>query len=274
MQGDWITAFIGPLVARDRRNWRDALDAVSSARPVVLLGFWGHTTILNSAALERLGITEGVPDPVGGWWGRDDDGRLDGRAYESAEEIGWDQILTIDPAMLSGEIRDIAARDAQWGVTSVNLMNSGIPLDVTLDALAQANAGLKWTVYSWAGPVSQTSDAWAEIQEGVAPEHVRVEGPKWLLDGTGVEQNALQREAYLSRPDWRGRSNLTDSQLQEVLQTALNSPTQLARHVVGDAETTAFLRQWRRSHRPRRGRRSACVSNMATASARTLWLGQ
>jgi predicted amidohydrolase YtcJ len=65
--GDWITAFIGPRVALDRRNWRAALDAIAPDRPVMLRAFWGHTTILNSAALSRLGIGEDVKDPVGGW---------------------------------------------------------------------------------------------------------------------------------------------------------------------------------------------------------------
>jgi predicted amidohydrolase YtcJ len=120
-------------------------------------------------------------------------------------------------------------------------MNTGLPLDVSLEALAQANTGVKWTVYSWAGPVSQISDAWAEMRVSGVQQRVRVEGPKWLLDGTGVEQNALQRAAYLERPDWYGRSNLTDAQLDEVLRTALNSPSQLALHVVGDAETDRLL---------------------------------
>ena len=52
-----------------------------------LKGFWGHTSIVNSEGLRRLGITESITDPLGGWWGRDENGRLDGRAYEAAETI-------------------------------------------------------------------------------------------------------------------------------------------------------------------------------------------
>ena len=84
---DWISAFVGPLVARDRRNWRKALDVVAPDTPVLLRGFWGHTTIVNSEGLRRLGIAEDIADPLGGWWGRDESGRLDGRAYEAAETI-------------------------------------------------------------------------------------------------------------------------------------------------------------------------------------------
>ncbi len=58
-RGDWISAWIGPIVARDQRNWRVALDAVAPDRPVLLRGFWGHTAIVNSAALKRIGIDRG-----------------------------------------------------------------------------------------------------------------------------------------------------------------------------------------------------------------------
>ena len=84
---DWICAYVGPLVARDQRNWRKALDVVAPNTPVFLKGFWGHTSIVNSEGLRRLGITESIADPLGGWWGRDETGRLDGRAYEAAETI-------------------------------------------------------------------------------------------------------------------------------------------------------------------------------------------
>lgn len=242
--GDWISAFIGPSVARDGRNWRQALDASAPDRPVVLFGFWGHTTILNSAALTRLGIAEDVQDPLGGWWGRDAGGRLDGRAYESAEGMGWKLVVAPNPAQLANQFREAAQRYARWGVTSIHLMNSGRSLEVTLDTLAIAGTPQKWTVYSWARTAPRVADAWAAIDAAPKrlPERVRIDGPKWILDGTGVEQNSLQRETYIGRPGWRGRSNYTDDQLREILQTALRRPEQLALHAVGDAETDRLFK--------------------------------
>src|SRR5258705_11588735 len=84
---DWATAYIGPLIARDRRNWRKALDAVAPNTPVFFRAFWGHTSIVNSEGLRRLGISEEIADPLGGWWGRDETRHLDRRAYEAAETI-------------------------------------------------------------------------------------------------------------------------------------------------------------------------------------------
>lgn len=238
--GDWISAWIGPIVARDGRNWRLALDAVAPDRPVLLRGFWGHTAIVNSAALKRIGITDDVQDPIGGWWGRDANGRLDGRANEGASPVPESRATPPEPAKLAIHFRAAAQRYARWGVTSIHLMNSGKTLEVTLDTLALANTAQKWTVYSWAtGAVPSIAGAWAAMDAAPKklPARVRIDGPKWMLDGTPIEQNALKREPYAGRPEWRGRSNHGDEQLREILQTALRRPEQLALHVVGDAET-------------------------------------
>jgi len=242
VRDDWISAWVGPLVARDRRNWRDALDAVAPRAPVLLRGFWGHTTIFNSAALRKLGIPEDVPDPIGGWWGRDANGRLDGRVYESAEDIEQ-RAAPPNPVWLADEFRSAGERYARWGVTSIHLMNSGSPLGVTLEALRIAKPAQKWTVYSWAGAVERIDDAWRAIDATAAavPPNVRVEGPKWVLDGTPIELNALQRDPYPNQAGWRGRSNHSDEQLRAILHRALRSPHQLALHVVGDAQTDRLL---------------------------------
>ena len=243
---DWIYAYVGPLVARDQRNWRKALDLVAPNTPVFLRGFWGHTSIVNTEGLRRLGITENITDPLGGWWGRDENARLDGRAYEAAETI-TPRIRPLTPQYLATAFGAAQQRYARWGVTSIHLMNNDKSLEVTLAGLAAAKPAQKWTVYSWGAwetPIERIPDAWAMIDAAAkqALAKVRVEGPKWMLDGTPIEQNSLQRNAYSNRPGWRGRSNFTDAQLREILKLALDRPTQLALHVVGDAETDRLLK--------------------------------
>ncbi len=242
--GDWISGIVGPLTARDARNWRVALDDAAPDRPVVLVGFWGHTTLLNSAALKRLGVAENVRDPLGGWWGRDAAGRLDGRAFEAAEDIGWHRLSPPDPARTAAEFQEAGQRYARWGVTSIHLMNSSRTLAETVEALARGGTQQKWTVYSWARGEDRIADAWRALDAAPRPlpRHVRIDGPKWLLDGTGIEQNAKQRAPYVGRAEWRGRSNYTGTQLREILQTALRRPEQLALHVVGDAETDRLFK--------------------------------
>jgi len=240
---DWVSAYIGPLIARDRRNWRKALDAVAPNAPVLLRAPWGHNSFTNSEGLRRLGIAEDIADPLGGWWGRDEYGRLDGRAYEAETIMPRIQPATAERlATLFGEAQQ---RYARWGVTSIHLMNNDKSLEVTLAGLAIAKPLQRWTVYSWGTYETQeVPEAWAAIDR-VAKQtmpKVRIEGPKWMMDGTPIEQNSLQRVDYVDRPGWRGRSNFSNEQLREILQLALTRSTQLALHVVGDAETDRVLK--------------------------------
>ena len=242
-RSDWISVSVGPLLARDRRNWRAALDAVAPNTPVIMRAFFGHVTIVNSEALRRLGIREDVADPLGGWWGRDANGRLDGGVYESAQTITA-RVSPPEPGRLAAAFGEAAKRYARWGVTSIHLMNNDKSLQLTLDGLAIAKTGQKWTIYSWATPVRGIADAWTAI-DAVAkpmPPRIRIEGPKWMLDGTPLEQNSVQREPHPGRPGWFGRSDFTQEQLSAILRLALDRPTQLTLHAVGDAETDRLFK--------------------------------
>jgi predicted amidohydrolase YtcJ len=131
-------------------------------------------------------------------------------------------------------------------VTSIHLMNSDKSVQMTLAGLARVKPAQKWTVYSWGAwetAPTHISDAWNVIDAAKAQEtsKVRVEGPKWVLDGSPIEQMSRQRDAYAGRPGWHGRSDFSDDQLREILQLTLQRPTQVALHVVGDAETVRLL---------------------------------
>ena len=114
--------------------------------------------------------------------------------------------------MLALQFREAAQRYARWGVTSIHLMNSGKSLPLTIDTLTLAKTPQKWTIYSWARLEPRIADAWSAMDAAPKslPNRVRIDGPKWILDGTGIEQNALQREAYLGRPGWHGRPSPAD----------------------------------------------------------------
>ena len=62
----WIWGMTGYPVFNDPRNWRHALDTVAPNNPVILTACCGHAMMLNSRALEALGIADGIADPIGG----------------------------------------------------------------------------------------------------------------------------------------------------------------------------------------------------------------
>ena len=73
--GGWLMSAFGP----GARARRELIDAVVPDRPVVLSSTDGHTTWVNSKALEIAGITKDTPDPP--------DGRID-RDPRTGEAVG------------------------------------------------------------------------------------------------------------------------------------------------------------------------------------------
>jgi hypothetical protein len=238
----WISAQVGPLVINDARNWRQALDKAAPNRPVILRVTWGHGTLLSTAALKALAIADGDPDPVGGWFGRDAGGRLDGRATEAAETLVHYRLARLFPERMGETTRATAERYLQWGVTSVHVMASGAPLDRTVEMLGAARSPLKWSVYAWAYPVTRVEQVGEEAERLTSPaSNIRVVGVKWVLDGTPIERLAHMRDAYADAPGWRGRSNYGYATLRAILADALARPNGTALHVVGDGELARLL---------------------------------
>ena len=60
------------------------LDGLGLDRPVIVVHYSYHQCVVSSEALEVLGISESMPDPPGGSFGRGPDGRLNGVLYERA----------------------------------------------------------------------------------------------------------------------------------------------------------------------------------------------
>ena len=71
-------------IGEQRYPTRSELDSVSETRPIVVMHRSGHFGVVNSAALSSMGIKEDVTDPTGGFYGRDETGRLNGLLAEAA----------------------------------------------------------------------------------------------------------------------------------------------------------------------------------------------
>ncbi|MFV1465659.1 MULTISPECIES: amidohydrolase [unclassified Phaeobacter] len=79
-KGEWVMGvlFDNTAIAEGRMPTRAELDDVSTDHPIWVLHASGHNGVANSAALEMRGISRDTPDPLGGRYGRRDDGALTG----------------------------------------------------------------------------------------------------------------------------------------------------------------------------------------------------
>jgi predicted amidohydrolase YtcJ len=82
--GSWVTGsgYVEYKLREGRHPTRADLDAAVPGRPVILFHTSLHACVLNTLALREAGFGDRQPDPPGGRFGRDGEGRLDGVVYE------------------------------------------------------------------------------------------------------------------------------------------------------------------------------------------------
>lgn len=123
--GSWVTGsgYVEYKLREGRHPTRADLDAAVPGRPAVLYHASLHACVLNTAALREAGFTDEQPDPPGGAFGRDSQGRLDGVVYESPMFALLERNLRHDLASMSADgrvrlVRTAGTYFAGLGITS------------------------------------------------------------------------------------------------------------------------------------------------------------
>ena len=82
--GSWVTGsgYVEYKLREGRHPTRADLDAAVPDRPAILFHTSLHACVLNTPALREAGLDDRQPDPPGGRFGRDREGRLDGVIHE------------------------------------------------------------------------------------------------------------------------------------------------------------------------------------------------
>ncbi|HUP60525.1 MAG TPA: amidohydrolase family protein [Thermoanaerobaculia bacterium] len=218
----WITGIVGGPVMLDESIDRTALDKAAPGRKVMLRSFTGHGIILSTAALKELGLTRDIKDPEGGWYGRTNEGELNGRVYEYAQWALQRRLTeaAVDRATLADALKTFSDEALRYGITSVQAM----PI---------TNA-------------SAFADAWKDTGSPLRVRHIffplapgeksraRTNGVKWILDGTPIERGAATRTDYPGG----GRGRINFASLAPFL---ASTDQQLLFHAAGDETIRALF---------------------------------
>jgi predicted amidohydrolase YtcJ len=254
--GIWLRGNLGPRLLDALHTGRKvldrwALDRVAPDHPVWLEGAGGHVALLNSLALRRLDVPENPPDEVGSWFGRDAAGRPDGYVHEWAK---WRLDVRIaasqDDAHVLAAIEKVSSRAIRAGVTTLQTMPNIDPGRL-LALVERARSPVRWRIIRTpsAGVTEPAGSS------GASPTVMaRLDGVKYLLDGSPLEGWAAMRVPYADRPGWTGRIDLSDAQIRRFLAEAMRGKEPLLVHCVGDRctemligamEVTASPEAWR-----------------------------
>ena len=234
-----------------------------------------HFSYLNSNALRIAGITDDAPDPPGGHFGRDADGRVNGVLGEmGAVEI----LLTcIDRLSLRGLVDNIHAITddaARVGVTTMREAATGalmgekeIILLRALSTLGRLRTRISLAV------LDDQATGWdsEHVHPGAGDDRVWIGARKIVGDGSNQGRSGYLHEPYLGTTE-RGAMNIEPSALVERIAWCEEHGWQLMVHANGDATTQLVAEAYSKALGGRPGRTCATASSTArwstTASSR------
>jgi predicted amidohydrolase YtcJ len=244
--GSWVTGsgYVEYKLREGRHPTRADLDRAVPHRPTVLYHTSLHACVLNTAALAEAGFADGQPDPAGGAFGRDSDGRLDGVVYERPMFALFEENLRADLARMDAAARarlvQVAGRRlAAFGLTAA--CDADMRRD-SLAAFAEADAAglLSQRIY---GLVVHDQVDWllASGLRGRRSGRLAAEAVKIWADGGMSSRTAAIYGSYPVPPYGSGILYFERDELTEMVRDLDARGFQVAIHAQGDRAIETVL---------------------------------
>ena len=245
---------------------RQDLDAVTSEHPVCITRCCGHCLVVNSRALELLGIDETTPVPEGGAIDRDAQGRLTGVFRDTAMVLVQSRLPRPAKDDLKRMLRNACAALNSVGVTSCQTDDfcafENITWQEVMEAFREVESEGSLTVRVY--EQSQFTDvpglqAFLDtgLTTGSGSKMFKIGPLKLLGDGSLGARTAFLSGEYADAPGEKGIAIFTQEQFNDMISLANEHGMSAAIHVIGDgildrvlnAYEYAFARHPRPDHR-------------------------
>lgn len=235
------------------------LDRISSSRPILLRHYNGHCSVANSEALRLAGVNESTPDPEGGEFVRDSDGRMNGVVLEDAHEIVWQATPTPSLDEMVEAILRAGEKMSELGISCASDMMTGL-FDVETELKAYqiaADRGCRIRTRHYVqwkevfGPKGIGLDRFRELESAIDnKDRVKVCGIKLFADGAIGSATAAIYGSYTGQPakgpvisrnavntkqeGTSGQLIYSPEKLKRMTKTASDAGYQVAIHAIGD----------------------------------------
>lgn len=210
---------------------RAELDSVSRRHPIaVRYGY--HVTVLNTRALKAAGVERGTPDPPDATVVRDGLGEPTGLVREFYRYLPVPEHPL--PVLKEALRRVIEGEFLARGVTTAYEITDGLDAVRAIAELwRDGESPLRVAAYvNVPTTVGIEALLGGEAFDEVERRGLECLGLKLFADGAGHE--AALHEPYADMPDYRGKLNFADGELEELVRRAHASGRQIAIHAEGD----------------------------------------
>ncbi len=247
--GKWVSGFgyDDTLLAEQRHPTRAELDEVSTEHPVVAMHVSGHMVVVNSMALELVGISAETENPAGGVIARREGSREPNGLLEENARLGvvdamQDTGVLAVYQMIKTAVRDYAqvgVTTAQSGGTSV-MLSDGLLLFSKLGVIPQ-----RLVLFAFDTEFAELIDTGEFDPQKYDSDRVRMPAVKLVADGS-----IQGYTGYLSHPyhmpfkgdeSYRGYPSISREVLFDRVQRLHGLGYQLAIHGNGDESIEDIL---------------------------------
>ncbi|SCK58971.1 amidohydrolase [Streptomyces sp. WMMB 322] len=261
--GDWIRGSryddtkTGPLTRWD-------LDRAAPGHPVLVVQVAGHWGVANSAALRALHIDEDSVPPDGGDFGRDADGRLNGRLVERAlmnvvyPATARGGASPLRPSSPQEKLRGLARAQRQWHAAGLTSVCDALiaPEDIALLRQARARGELTLRVGMLLSIDHYAAAQALGVGSGFGDDVLRLVGVKAFTDGAIGGRTCLLAVPYADSDD-HGLQTTPTGELFSQVRTVHRDGSRIGVHANGDAAVRLVLDAFEAAQRemPRPGLR-------------------
>lgn len=219
---------------------RADIDGVSRGNPVALRRICGHITLLNSRAIEALGL-EGRG---GSERDTDESGVLTGIVRERAQEEALHRIPGRSVQRCMDDLLSVESEAAKFGLTTLHCILSTDAYGEELEAIAAVAEGrgpsLRYRVYF---PVEAMElVARKQLRGKLRGDRVRISGVKIYADGSLGARTAALREPYSDDVSNSGLLRYGDEELEGLVGRADSEGYQVIIHAIGDRAVEQAIR--------------------------------
>lgn len=215
------------------------LDKVSKTNPIMISHASGHMGVINTKAMLLLGLNDQVSNPIGGMFGRDEMGHLNGYLEEKAF-FDISSRLVKNDSDLKTQILDALKIYASYGITTVQEGFMKKHEFELLETLALENK-LFLDVVGYVDIKDHSSIYQDNYQYHHYLNHFKLGGYKLFLDGSPQGKTAWLSKPYENSGTYCGYPIYQNSEVSNFVKTALANKAQLITHCNGDAAADQLL---------------------------------
>lgn len=251
--GKWIIGFgYDPYLLKEKRHPTNLeLDEVSSQNPILISHVSGHMGVTNSYGLQQMQIHQDTQDISGGYYGRDENGRLNGYLEENAfiqnakvaNQISDDEMVKLlqqaQKIYLENGITTLQeglTKPKEWKI----LKKAAEQEKLLVDTVCYIDIS---EIEEILPKKQETQDKKKEVEKYLKKyhHHLKIGGYKIILDGSPQGKTAWISSPYENEKEYKGYPAKSNDEVEKAILLALKNKMQLLAHCNGDEATNQLI---------------------------------